>query len=78
MLQDADLLARFLPMISWRSFHALASTCRQLRHLMNRMDLRDVILSHYVPGYRTCLVHASADRTHIVDVDMHDLALFRT
>lgn len=77
ILREPRILYRLVERLPWRAFHALTSTCREFRHLMDQTDLRDVILSQYVPGYRACLGHAGSERDNTVDVDMSDLALLR-
>ena len=75
VLNDPVVLARMLSTLPWRSFHALTGICREFRELLARHELRDVILSEYVPGYRACLGHASTHNLDLLDVDMSDLAL---
>ncbi|KAF7797317.1 hypothetical protein EIP86_008512 [Pleurotus ostreatoroseus] len=77
IFNDPVVLARMLSTLPWRSFHALTGTCREFRELLARKELRDTILSEYVPGYRACLGHASTHNLDLLDVDLSDLALLK-
>ena len=72
------LLRCLLKYISWNDFHSFASTCRHFRLLISHPDFRDVILSHYIPGYRLALSFRDLNQYREVQIDMHDLALLST
>lgn len=75
VVKHPAVLARLLTALPWHSFHSLLGTCREFRELLARTELRDVILSAYVPGYRACLGHSSTHGLQLLDIDMSDLAL---
>ncbi|KAI0833532.1 hypothetical protein BC628DRAFT_1307581 [Trametes gibbosa] len=75
-LRHSGILAHFLRTSSWDDFHALASTCRDLRHLAARSpECRDVVFSHFVPGYRTARDLGDVEQRSDIEVDFHQLAL---
>ncbi|KAK0450263.1 hypothetical protein EV421DRAFT_2016414, partial [Armillaria borealis] len=55
-------LSRLLSFLPWPDFLALSQTCRSLRDIPQKENLRDVILSRYVEGYGTCLRLLSGSR----------------
>ncbi|KAH8100820.1 hypothetical protein BXZ70DRAFT_129839 [Cristinia sonorae] len=73
LLDHPRILRNLLRRISWDDFHSLTSTCRNFRLLITHPDFRDVILSHYVPGYKYAITARSQHKD--VQIDMHDLAL---
>ncbi|TFK45855.1 hypothetical protein OE88DRAFT_1668720 [Heliocybe sulcata] len=76
-LRHPRILARFLAHVEWNDFNALTSTCRQLRgSLFSRPELKAVILSHYVPGYRYCLRNSDMDRYRDLKITLRDLNYF--
>ncbi|CDO70658.1 hypothetical protein BN946_scf184756.g25 [Trametes cinnabarina] len=78
-LKQPRVLAHFLGTTSWNDFHALTSTCRDLRHCLTRhVECRKVILSHYVPGYSYALGLSDVEQKSDIDVDFHQLALLST
>ncbi|KAK0500397.1 hypothetical protein EDD18DRAFT_826941 [Armillaria luteobubalina] len=70
-------LSRLLSFLPWPDFLALSQTCRSLRGIPQKDNLRDVILSRYVEGYGTCLRLLSGSREGIkeVPVTLHDIDL---
>ncbi|KAK0204859.1 hypothetical protein DFS33DRAFT_1323261 [Desarmillaria ectypa] len=70
-------LSRLLSFLPWPDFLALSQTCRSLRVVPNKEDLRDVILSRYVEGYGPCLRlrPGSWEGVKEVPVTLHDLDL---
>ncbi|KAK0469695.1 uncharacterized protein EV420DRAFT_1496164 [Desarmillaria tabescens] len=70
-------LSRLLSFLPWPDFLALSQTCRSLRDILDKEDLRDVILSRYVEGYGTCLRLRSGSREGVqeVPITLHDLDL---
>ncbi|KAH7918959.1 hypothetical protein BV22DRAFT_1041326 [Leucogyrophana mollusca] len=74
-LQHPHILARLLHFTPWADFYALASTCVEIRHLWDVRELKDVILSQYVPSYRSALRQRDLLRFQDVDVTLHDLDL---
>lgn len=76
MLKNPVILSRLLAVTHWLPLHALISTCREFRQNFARRELRDVILSRFVPGYRLCLGDRDVAELS-VDITIEDLALFR-
>ncbi|KAI8969495.1 hypothetical protein BD414DRAFT_518508 [Trametes punicea] len=75
-LRHPGVLAHFLRTTSWNDFHALMSTCRDLRHCFARnAECRKVVLSHFVPGYGYALGLSDVEQKSDIDVDFHQLAL---
>ncbi len=70
-------LSRLLSFLPWPDFLALSQTCRSLRDIPQKENLRDVILSRYVEGYGTCLRLLSGSREGMkeVPVTLHDIDL---
>ncbi|GJE88700.1 hypothetical protein PsYK624_047830 [Phanerochaete sordida] len=75
MLHDPSMLSALLGALQWPSFHALISTCRTFRRTFTRPELRDVIFSHFVPGYSLALGSRQVAELS-VDITIEDLALF--
>ena len=46
------ILHCLLSYIGWREFNAVMRTCRKLRNLFRRSEVKNVIISWFVPGYR--------------------------
>ena len=78
LFEYPQVLRCLLKYISWNDFHSFASTCRHFRLLISHPDFRDVILSHYIPGYRLALSFRDLNQYREVQIDMHDLALLST
>ena len=77
-MKDPRVLDVFLAMLPWQVFYALTSTCSEFRNILANAELRNIVLSHCLPGFSACLAHASEDRLSAVDLShMHDLVLFR-
>ena len=76
MLESPHILSCFLEAMPWSSFDALISTCRDFRQIFTVPELRDVILSRFIPGYRLCLGNRDVAEL-AVDINIQDLALFR-
>ncbi|KAI0326924.1 hypothetical protein GY45DRAFT_48526 [Cubamyces sp. BRFM 1775] len=75
-LRQPGVLARLLSFIPWHDFHALTSTCRDIRQCFTRnAECRRVILSHFVPGYSYALGLSDTEQKPTIDVDFHQLAL---
>lgn len=78
-LQEPSLLASFLSTTSWPDFHALMNSGRDLRHAVwANNDCRDVILSHYLPGYAYALEMCSMQQRSDIEVTFHLLSLLST
>ncbi|KAJ7707588.1 hypothetical protein B0H17DRAFT_1033161 [Mycena rosella] len=69
------ILASLLAHLSWRASWALLSTCRDCRDFFSYPELKDVILSRFVPGYATCLRISDPLRLQNVPVALADLHL---
>lgn len=74
-LRQPRLLARVLHFTTWDDLYALFATCSGIRRLWASRDVRDVILSRYLPGYREALRLRDLSALHPVDVTLHDLHL---
>jgi hypothetical protein len=76
VLRQPRLLARLLHFTSWDDLYALFATCAGIRRLWGtRADIRDVILAHYLPSYRTALRQRDLAALQAVHVSLHDLHL---
>ncbi|KAH0833040.1 hypothetical protein J3R83DRAFT_12031 [Lanmaoa asiatica] len=74
-LRQPRLLARILHFAAWDDLYALFATCSGIRHLWTSRDIRDVIFSRYLPGYRVALRQRDPAALQAVDVTLHDLHL---
>lgn len=77
-LRQPQLLARLLRFITWDDLYALFASCSGIRSLWAFLDIKDVILSYYLSGYRTALQHRDLSTLQPVDVTLHDLHLLRS
>lgn len=76
MLNNTVILSRLSAVTPWPSFQALISTCKEFRQIFARPELRDVILSRFVPGYKLCL--GNRDLAELsVDITIEDINLLR-
>lgn len=76
VFQEHRILARFLRYVRWRDFRSLALTCRACSNVLHNPELRDAVLSRFVPGYRYCVRHADAETVGSIDVKFSDLSHF--
>ncbi|KAG1744121.1 uncharacterized protein EDB91DRAFT_1124549 [Suillus paluster] len=74
-LKQPNVLERLLQFIPWADFYALLSTCSDMRRLWDTRDLRDVILSHFVPGYGYALMYRDLSNYQDMDISLQDLDL---
>ncbi|KAH7908339.1 hypothetical protein BJ138DRAFT_1157913 [Hygrophoropsis aurantiaca] len=74
-LRNPRILACLLRFTPWTDFYALVSTSADMRRLWNIRELRDIILSCYVPSYRHALRQRDLHKFQDVDVTLHDLDL---
>lgn len=74
-LKQPHILACLLQFIQWPDFYALLSTCVDMMHLWDTRDFRDVILSHFVPGYSYALRHRDFSKHQDLDISLQDLDL---
>jgi hypothetical protein len=65
------VLYSLLLTVDWRDLHTVLNSCSAARSLFRSPDLRDIILTRFIPGYQFC------HREHDVYVSIHDLDLFR-
>ncbi|KAI0300902.1 hypothetical protein BC826DRAFT_1160985, partial [Russula brevipes] len=72
------ILANFLRYVHWPDFQSLALTCTTCRNVLHHPELRDAVLSAYVPGYQCCRRYADADvvSSKHVDIQFIDLIHF--
>ncbi|KAK7690684.1 hypothetical protein QCA50_005783 [Cerrena zonata] len=75
LLHSSRVLARLLLCMTWTDFHALVCTCKDFRLLMVDQECKNVLLSHYVPGYRQAKSNVDSQTFRDVQIDMHDLSL---
>lgn len=74
VFQEPRILANFLRYIQWHDFRSLALTCTACRNVLHHPELRNVVLSAFVPGFRYCLRHADLDsQSQDIDIQFHDL-----
>ncbi|KAI0775166.1 hypothetical protein BD413DRAFT_611504 [Trametes elegans] len=75
-LRQSGVLASLLPHTSWPDFHALTSSCRDFRYYLTRTaECRDVVFSHFVPGYNYARNASDVEQKSDIAVDFHHLAL---
>ncbi|KAI0690157.1 hypothetical protein BC835DRAFT_1281482 [Cytidiella melzeri] len=75
MLENPRLLVSLLSLLSWPTFHALASACKAFRCVLAAPMAHDAILSRFVPGYRLCL-GGRPSNVPCMEVSLQDLADF--
>ncbi|TFY57109.1 hypothetical protein EVG20_g8672 [Dentipellis fragilis] len=66
----------FLIYVSWEEFETLALSSKTWRNSLRDAELRDVLLSRFVPGYSVCRSHADMFSFRDVLLDFTDLQLF--
>ncbi|KAH9960858.1 hypothetical protein BC827DRAFT_1132547 [Russula dissimulans] len=76
VLQEPRILANVLRYTYWHDFHTLALTCTPCSNVLQRPELRDVVLSAFVPGYRDCLRLADPDAPCDINIELDDLNHF--
>jgi hypothetical protein len=76
-LKRPRILASLLHFLPWCDFYVLLSTCTGMRHLWDIHELRDVIMSHYVPEFRFALRHRVLSNCRDIDISLQDLDLLR-
>ncbi|KAF8206289.1 hypothetical protein K438DRAFT_1904995 [Mycena galopus ATCC 62051] len=69
------VLASLLRQMSWRACRALFSTCRDFRDFFSDSELKDVILSRFVPRYSACARISDPLRLQNVPITLADLNL---
>ncbi|KAG1737336.1 hypothetical protein EDB19DRAFT_989774 [Suillus lakei] len=74
-LKQPHIVASLLQFIQWADFYVLLSTCADMRHLWDSRDFKDVILSHFVPGYSYALRHRDLSKYQDLDISLQDLDL---
>lgn len=76
-LKRPRVLICLLQYLPWSDLYALISTCADMRRLWDIRELRDIILSHYVPEYRYALRHRDLFKCRDIDLSLQDLDLLR-
>ncbi|EGN91927.1 hypothetical protein SERLA73DRAFT_80033 [Serpula lacrymans var. lacrymans S7.3] len=71
----APVLAALLDFLPWADFLALASTCSNLRYILDNPTTKDVVLAHYVPSYAYALTFRNPLAFQDIDVSICDLNL---
>ncbi|KAF8623716.1 hypothetical protein AX17_007413 [Amanita inopinata Kibby_2008] len=75
-LKSPRILSNLLSHLEWSDFYSLANSCNDCRLLFDEQDLKDVILSRYVPGYAHALrLRDPFHRYKDVPVSIQDLDL---
>lgn len=72
---ERRFLALLIEYTLWDDLYALASTCRQFRHIMREPELKDVILSRFIPGYQYGLQNRDPQRFQDVEASIRELHL---
>ncbi|OJT07378.1 hypothetical protein TRAPUB_1783 [Trametes pubescens] len=73
-LKHPGVLAQLLRHTSWQEFHALTSASRDLRQcIAQSQECRDVVFSHFVPGYRLARELSDVEQKSDIAVDFHQL-----
>ncbi|KAI9511852.1 hypothetical protein F5148DRAFT_1280399 [Russula earlei] len=75
-LQEPRILANFLRYVRWHDFYSLALTCTACSNVLEHPELRDVVLSAFVPGYRDCLCIADLYTSRVINFQLRDLSHF--
>jgi hypothetical protein len=70
------ILSHLLDFLAWHDFLAFGYTCRESMKLLKLPELKDVILSHFVPSYRHALRERNLSRYKDVHVAYNDITLF--
>ncbi|KAL4064401.1 hypothetical protein V8B97DRAFT_2023430 [Scleroderma yunnanense] len=74
-LRNPRILAHLLQFTSWGDLNALLATCSHIRRIWDNRELRDVILSHYVHGYRLAIRYRDLALLQDIDLTIKDLDL---
>ncbi|KAJ6531919.1 hypothetical protein B0H19DRAFT_1005527 [Mycena capillaripes] len=75
VMRRPRIFASLLAQLSWRACWALLNTCCGWRDFFSYSELKDVILSRFVPGYFACLRISDPLRLQNVPVTLADLNL---
>jgi hypothetical protein len=73
VFQEPRILNNFLRYVRWHDFRSLALTCIACRNVLQHPNLRNVVLSAFVPGYQYCLRYADLDPSADIDIQLNDL-----
>ena len=76
-LRHPRVLECLLSLLSYGAFNALTSSCLELRNLMQKPALKDVILSRFLPGFRSLLRSKAPELFIDVRATISDLNIFR-
>lgn len=71
------VLASLIEYLPWVYFYALTCTCRDFRHILRTFELKDIVLSQFVPGYKLCLQHRDMQRFRDVPITISHLDSLR-
>lgn len=74
-LRNPRILTRILHLIPWRDFNSLLCTCAPIRRIWDIREIRDLVLSRYVYGYRQALRLRDLALFQDVDTTIQDLNL---
>lgn len=73
--QTSPILAALLAHLDWVDAYSLFATCKTFREVLKELQLRDVVLSRFVPGYAHAMKGRDMSKYHDVPVSIHDLDL---
>lgn len=76
-LKLPNVLAGLIEHLPWVYFYTLTCTCRDLRYILRIPELKDIVLSQYVPGYKLGLLHRDMLRFRDVPIAIPHLDLLR-
>ena len=76
-LKLPKVLAGLIEHLAWVYFYTLTCTCRNFRYILRIPELKDIVLSQYVPGYKLCLPHRDMLRFRDVPIAIPHLDSLR-
>jgi hypothetical protein len=71
------VLSSFAAHLQWPDLLSLLNTCSHCRNIFLQPDLRDIILSQFVPIYADALRLRDTTYYHDLPISLHDLDLLR-
>lgn len=76
LIKCPQAFAGILENLPWANFYALTCTCQDFRNILRNIDMKDVVLAQYVPGYRWCIENCDK-RFQDVPTSITELDLLR-
>lgn len=77
-LQIPSILAAYASKLDWLDAYPLFITCKTTYNLLQDDQLRNALLSRYVPGYAEALRGHHLNHTQRMTITIYDLDLLRT